>query len=196
MASSPSNGAWLKDRDEFGISRNPQNQHFGDIHFYALNTNSWRPQTFHQARFASEFGFQSFPHGWQDVIKPGDNIKALINHRQHHPLNNTLIEFLVQENLDVNFDALNWTEQVYLSQISQAMALKTEIEVYRSGRGNFMNTMGALYWQLNDIWIAPSWSTIEFGGNLKVAHYWIENMLFSPLGIITQVRIYFNSKTM
>lgn len=49
-------------------------------------------------------------------------------------------------------------------QINQAMSIKTESEVYiRSqskvveGRGR---TMGALYWQLNDIWQAPTWSSL------------------------------------
>jgi hypothetical protein len=43
--------------------------------------------------------------------------------------------------------------------------MKTETEHYRrwqnrideKGRGN---TMGAMYWQLNDIWQAPTWASI------------------------------------
>jgi beta-mannosidase len=94
----------------------------------------------------------------------------------------------VQENLNVQFNSLEWRDRVYLSQISQAIALKTETEVYRSGKGNFMNTMGALYWQLNDVWMAPSWSSIEYNGNFKIVHYWMKNV-FAPQTIITQINM-------
>ena len=45
---------------------------------------------------------------------------------------------------------------IYLSQINQAMSIKTETEHYRRLQGRLLgdegHTMGALYWQLNDIW--------------------------------------------
>lgn len=52
-----------------------------------------------------------------------------------------------------------------LLQISQAMGTKTETEKYRRDRNKLTNknegrTMGAMYWQLNDVWQAPSWSSI------------------------------------
>ena len=40
-------------------------------------------------------------------------------------------------------------------------------------------TMGALYWQLNDIWQGASWSSLEFGGQWKLSHYFAENF-FRP----------------
>lgn len=167
LTSSPSNGNYDGDR-EYGIGIDPQNPHFGDVHFYVVDQNAWKPTTFHWSRFISEYGFQSFPSGWSSVLREGDNLTQLIDHRQHHPLRSQPIKFLIEENLKVDYNALPWDEKIYLSQLSQAIAIKTETEFYRTGRWSFMNTMGALYWQLNDVWVAPSWSSIEYNGNFKV----------------------------
>lgn len=48
--------------------------------------------------------------------------------------------------------------------------------------------MGALYWQLNDIWVAPSWSSIEYSGNFKILQFWIQE-LFAPKALVTQVNL-------
>ena len=41
---------------------------------------------------------------------------------------------------------------------------------------------GALYWQLNDIWHAPTWSSIEYNNNWKLLHYGIRDV-FAPVRI-------------
>lgn len=43
--------------------------------------------------------------------------------------------------------------------------------------------MGALYWQLNDIWQAPSWSSIEFGGKWKMLHYFAQSFFAAVLPV-------------
>ena len=69
----------------------------------------------------------------------------------------------------------------------QAVSLKTETETYRrrmvpadieTGEGM---TMGALYWQLNDIWQGASWSSLEYGGQWKLSHYFAENFFRSTI---------------
>lgn len=46
----------------------------------------------------------------------------------------------------------------------QAQCVKTQTEFYRRSQSELIegkgHTMGALYWQLNDIWQGPSWSSI------------------------------------
>ena len=40
--------------------------------------------------------------------------------------------------------------------------------------------MGALYWQLNSIWPAPSWSSLEYGGRWKMLQYYAAKF-FAPI---------------
>ena len=40
--------------------------------------------------------------------------------------------------------------------------------------------MGLMYWQINDIWQAPTWSTIDYELKWKMAHYYVRHM-YSPV---------------
>lgn len=57
---------------------------------------------------------------------------------------------------------------LFFPQVVQAQCVKVQTEFYRRSRTELMEgrglTMGALYWQLNDIWQAPSWSSIGARG--------------------------------
>ncbi|XP_058974882.1 beta-mannosidase [Musca domestica] len=184
LVSSPSNGKESA-RDNY-ISANPQDPNYGDVHFYDIFKDGWNPSIYPRPRFASEYGFQSLPslQTWQRTLGPEDNLADLIEHRQHHPLGMMAITPLVRIHfpLPLPEDANYLEALVYFSQISQAMATKTETELYRSLRDTEHRTMGALYWQLNDVWVAPSWSAIDYYGNYKLLHYWSKEFL-APIAI-------------
>jgi len=81
-------------------------------------------------------------------------------------------------------DRLN--DLIYLSQVSQAMVLKTETEFYRRNRQIDPNTgngytMGALYWMFTDIWQSMSKASIEFGGKWKLFHSFAKNFFKNQL---------------
>lgn len=185
LVSSPSNGK-ASEKDNY-ISQNPQDNHNGDVHFYDYMKDAWDPGIYPRPRFASEYGFQSLPgsKAWERILYPGDNLAELMSHRQHHPLAMIPITTQLHRHLPLPLpededydDAL-----IYFSQISQAMATKVETELYRSLRDTNHNTMGALYWQLNDVWVAPSWSGIDVYGNWKLLHYWARDFL-APTAIV------------
>ncbi|XP_039491613.1 beta-mannosidase isoform X1 [Drosophila santomea] len=185
LVSSPSNGK-ASEPDNY-ISNNPQDNHNGDVHFYDYTKDGWNPDIFPRPRFVSEFGFQSFPgaYAWQRSKSDDDDLLSLITHRQHHPLGNVPIIALVERHLPLPLpEDENYAKAlIYFSQIAQAMATKLETELYRSLRDTSHRTMGALYWQLNDVWVAPSWSSVDFYGNWKLLHYWARDFL-APISIV------------
>lgn len=59
-----------------------------------------------------------------------------------------------------------WTTQVF-----QADSYTSELAFYRRGAGLPNRNMGSLYWQLEDLWTAPTWASIEADGRWKVVMY-------------------------
>ncbi|XP_047711536.1 beta-mannosidase isoform X4 [Prionailurus viverrinus] len=108
-------------------------------------------------------------------------------HRQHHAGGNNemLLQIGFHFKLPKNTDPLQtFKDTIYLTQVMQAQCVKTETEFYRRSRSEIVDgkghTMGALYWQLNDIWQAPSWASLEYGGKWKMLHYFARHF-FAPL---------------
>jgi beta-mannosidase len=66
---------------------------------------------------------------------------------------------------------------VYLSQVQQALAIKTAVEYWRTLRPR---CMGTLYWQLNDNWPVCSWSSVEYDGTWKLLHY-VARRFYAPV---------------
>jgi beta-mannosidase len=149
---------------------------------------------------ATEFGFQSWPsvQTLLTALEPEDlyYMSPALEHRQHHADGSQEMLNQLQMQIPIANSTINDFNKLSLaSQIVQAMAMKTETEFYRRSRLELEDgeghTMGALYWQLNDIWQAPSWASIEYGGKWKVLQYYAANF-FAPVAPL----IYFDNNTL
>lgn len=143
----------------------------GDMHFWSVwhEGKPFEAYTEIKPRFCSEFGYQSFPS--LDTIRryarpEHFNVSApVMEFHQRNPGGNARIT----ENFARYFRFPEGFENfVYLSQVQQALAIKTAVEYWRSLRPI---CMGALYWQLNDTWPVCSWASLEHGGKWKMLHY-------------------------
>jgi beta-mannosidase len=58
---------------------------------------------------------------------------------------------------------------LYASQVLQAEGIKIGAEHFRRSRPE---TMGSIFWQLNDCWPVASWSSIDYYGRWKALQYY------------------------
>ena len=70
----------------------------------------------------------------------------------------------------------------YSTQVFQSMNMISEIAFYRRGAGRGENNLGALVWQMNDVWQAPSWAAVEYSGRWKVLNYGMAS-IYTPVVI-------------
>ncbi|VDK68088.1 unnamed protein product [Litomosoides sigmodontis] len=201
LLSSPTNG--VESEKEGGVAENPADERYGDIHFYNELDDLWKDSTYPIPRCSSEYGVQSFPRKetmlkWlneTDWFYTSEGMRR----RQHHPggffaqLSMIFSHFKIPSECGktVGEDCVYLRREkfmdrfVYLSQFHQAVTYQVQTEHYRRWRGRLTedgrgNTMCALYWQLNDLWGAPTWSTIDFELSWKPAHYFARRF-FAPI---------------
>ncbi len=120
-------------------------------------------------RFNAEYGFQSFPE-FSSLAKFSAKedwllTSKVMKHHQKSYVGNGMIE--KQARLLFG-KPKNFEEFVYFSQLTQAHAISSAINAHRL---DAPRCMGTLYWQLNDCWPAPTWSSIDYYGNWKALHY-------------------------
>ncbi len=139
----------------------------------------------YKPRFCSEFGFQSFPsREVAETFCQLDPSAALADnenfewHQKNVGGNRRIRETMARLFLPPR-DAL---EMLFLSQVQQALAIKTAVEAWRTLRPH---CMGTLYWQLNDLWPVSSWSSIEYGGKWKHLHHHARRF-FAPIAIVAK----------
>lgn len=123
-------------------------------------------------RFNAEYGFQSFPEysTLSTVIDKKDwNLNSeVMQHRQKSYVGNGMIK----KHSDVLFGQTDDFETfIYYSQLTQARAVGIAISGHRT---DWPRCSGTIYWQINDCWPAPTWSSIDYYGNWKALHYEVQ----------------------
>lgn len=160
----------------------PNDENRGDNHYWDV-WHGEKPFTEYRKfffRYASEFGFQSFPclKSVEQFTLPDDrNIfsRVMERHQRNQAANGKILSYLSQTfRYPNNFDDL-----LYASQLMQAEAIRYGVEHWRRNRGR---CMGAIIWQLNDIWPVASWASIDYYGRWKALHY-AAKRFFAPVMI-------------
>ena len=160
----------------------PNDKNRGDNHYWDV-WHGEKPFTEYRKfffRYASEFGFQSFPclKSVEQFTLPDDrNIfsRVMERHQRNQAANGKILSYLSQTFRYPNsFDDL-----LYASQLMQAEAIRYGVEHWRRNRGR---CMGAIIWQLNDIWPVASWASIDYYGRWKALHY-AAKRFFAPVMI-------------
>lgn len=162
---------WHSSPSSGGCFDNPDDANRGDTHYWDV-WHGQKPFTDYRKyffRFCSEFGFQSFPCAKtvnSFTLEDDRNIfsRVMESHQKNGAANGKMLYYL-SENLRYPKDL---THLLYASQVLQGMAIKYGVDHWRRNRGR---CMGTLYWQINDDWPAPSWSSIDYFGRWKALHY-------------------------
>jgi beta-mannosidase len=194
--SSPSNGL-ISSPDPYAKAWGQTGTTAGDTHFYNYDADCEDFNIFPLSRFVSEFGFQSMPSflGYEPVTVPEDwsQSSEFLEFRQRHENGNEQIRAQMDRHFalppvecpgasesDVRqlFDSY-----LYLTQLQQSRCYETGMNRWRQLRSDpSVQTMGILYWQLNDIWQGASWSSVEWNGRWKPLHYSVKRA-YAPLSV-------------
>ncbi len=143
----------------------------GDMHYWKIWFGGLDFEAYYDLapRFCSEFGFQAFPtQNTVDSFTPAGQRNVTSPVMEHHQRclsgNARIVErFTRYFRMPSTFENF-----IYLSQVQQAVAIKSGVEFWRTLKPV---CMGTIYWQLNDNWPVVSWSSLDYFGGWKQLHY-------------------------
>jgi beta-mannosidase len=130
----------------------------------------------------SEFGLQSFPS--MATIKafaaPADmrpESPVMRAHQKYDKGNgNQRLLLYIRNNYG---EPKTFADFVYLSQLMQAEGIELAASHLRAARPQ---SMGSMYWQLNDVWPGASWASIDYFGRWKALQFHAKRFN-APLGV-------------
>lgn len=171
---------WPSSPSSGGSFDEPNSPYRGDVHNWevwhsGVPFSEYRKYCF---RYLSEFGFQSFPclqtvAGFAEKKDWNVFSRVMERHQRNEGANGKILQYLSMTYLyPSTFENL-----LYASQLLQADAIRYGVEHFRRNRGQ---CMGAIYWQLNDIWPVASWASLDYHGRWKALHY-VARRFFAPI---------------
>ena len=161
----------------------------GDRHFWDVWSGSKPIERYADScpRFMSEYGFQAMPDlaTIRAFAGPGPLAADSAVMKAHQKFlggegNGRILFYLKQYYREPR----DFADLVYLSQAMQADAIRLAALHHRGCRPV---TMGSLYWQLNDVWPAISWSSVDWYGRWKLLHY-AARRFFAQQAIVAEHR--------
>ena len=154
----------------------------GDMHMW----NVWhglKKLDYYQtrySRFLSEFGLESLPSMKAiSTFASGDELditSASFNAHQKCIGGNEKMLFYLTEMFDF---PKHFEDLPYLTGIVQAECIKNATVHFRQNKGR---CNGAIYWQYNDVWNCPSWSSVDFEKVPKALQYKAKEF-FAPVTV-------------
>ena len=170
---------------DFGVRASYSNTS-GDMHYWGVWHGREPFENFKNinARFMSEYGFQSFPEfkTVKSYTIPEDwNITSeVMSAHQRSGIGNERIRMYMEWDYHL---PKTFEDMLYLSHVLQARGIKEAIEAHRLDKPY---CMGTLYWQINDCWPVASWSSIDYYGRWKALHYYAKKA-YAPVVVIPTV---------
>ena len=157
-------------------------------HFQSGDTHDWTvwhgrvPFTEyenHHWRFVTEYGFQSFPEmrTVESFTQPEDRTgiftAVMLAHQKNNEGNSIIQDYIARDYPKPK----DFASFLYVSQVLQAEGIKIGAEHWRRSRPE---TMGSIFWQLNDCWPVASWSSIDYFGRWKALQYYARRF-YAPI---------------
>lgn len=157
----------------------------GDMHVWDVWAGSAPIEDYLKTtpRFQSEYGLQSFPAlaTLRSFAAPSDLSPESPVMRAHQKFDggngNRRLLFYIRKYYGEPKDFASF---VYLSQVMQAEGIELAADHLRSARPQ---SMGSLYWQLNDVWPGASWSSVDYFGRWKALQFHARRF-YAPLRVV------------
>jgi beta-mannosidase len=155
--------------------------HTGDDHIWDVWHGRVPFTTYetHRTRFVTEYGFQSFPEmkTVEAFTEPADRASiftpVMLAHQKNNEGNSIIHDYMMKD----YGEPKDFSSFLYASQVLQAEGIKIGAEHFRRSRPE---TMGSIYWQLNDCWPVASWASIDYYGRWKALQYYAKRF-YAPL---------------